>query len=445
MAFPVPPPVSQPKDLFPEDGDPAAYGTALHHGQKHLQSEPYRHWDELRWRKPPAGLTREQWWFGIRWARSASARQIPLVDARGRPFSYVVVDAMSEVQHHTDLALGGDIALDEPVTNPQTRDRYLVSSLIQEAITSSEIEGAVVTRERAKEMLRTDKRPRTHDERMILNNYQTMGWLKTVKDEPLSSELIREIQRRMTEGTLDDPEDAGRFRTPDRQIDIANLYGDVAFVPPPAEQLVDRIEALCDFANGKTPDRFIHPLIRSIILHFWLAYDHPFIDGNGRSARALFYWSMLKHRYWLFEYISISQVIVKSSGKYYRAYQHTETDQNDLTYFILYHLDVIRRATEQLQSYVRDKAQKNRDLELLLRGRSDLNHRQRALLTHALRHPGKAYETESHRVSQNVSYQTARNDLTDLVDRELMVKTKRGRTDYFTPVANLSDRLRELD
>ena len=56
---------------------------------------------------------------------------------------------------------------------------------------------------------------------------------------------------------------------------------------------------------------FIHPMIRSIILHFWLAYDHPFVDGNGRTARALFYWSMLRHGYWLFEFISISQIILK--------------------------------------------------------------------------------------------------------------------------------------
>ncbi len=392
----------------------------------------------------PPGLTREQWWYGIRWSRSSSQKSVPLVDDQGEQFSYVVLDIMSEVQHRTDLALGGDIAFDEPVTNPQTKDQYLVSSLIQEAITSSQIEGAVVTRERAKEMLRTDKRPKTHDERMILNNYQTMSWLKTVKDEPLTPELIKEIQRRMTEGTLADPDDGGCFRTPDRQIDIANLYGDVAFIPPPAEQLEKRIVSLCDFANGKTPERFIHPLIRSIILHFWLAYDHPFVDGNGRSARALFYWSMLRHGYWLFEYISISQVIVKSSTQYYRAYQYTESDQNDLTYFILYHLEVIQKATEQLQEYVKEKVRKNRDLELLLRGRSDLNHRQRALLTHALRHPGKAYETESHRVSQNVSYQTARNDLTHMVEFGLMTRQKRGRTDFFTPVDDLSARLKAL-
>lgn len=59
--------------------------------------------------------------------------------------------------------------------------------------------------------------------------------------------------------------------------------------------------AMCAFPNGHLPDTFIHPAIRAIILHFWLGYDHPFVDGNGRTARALFYWAMLRQNYSLFE------------------------------------------------------------------------------------------------------------------------------------------------
>lgn len=445
MSVPKSPPRQDPDKLFP---DPKTASVELSRafgvGFKHLQSRPYEHWDRLRHRRPPEGLTRQQWWYGIKFARSQNRKAVPLRDEAGVPFSYVVVDAMSEAQHRTDLALGGGITLDEPVTHPATRDRYLVSSLIREAITSSQVEGAVVTRERAKEMLRSDRKPRTDDERMVLNNYQTMNWLKTVKDRPLTAEFVRETQARMTEGTLDRPDDAGRFRGPDRAIDIADMYGEVAFVPPPAEQLQDRVEAMCRFANGQTPERFVHPLVRSIVLHFWLAHDHPFVDGNGRTARALFYWSMLKHGYWLFEFISISQVILDSRRDYYNAFLRTETDDNDLTYFILHQIEVIARANDQLQDFVRRKTEQARELETLLRGKTDLNHRQRALLGHALRHPHHPYDTDSHRTSHAVSYQTARNDLTNLVSRGLMSQTRRGRTDYFTPVHDLADQLKAM-
>ena len=66
---------------------------------------------------------------------------------------------------------------------------------------------------------------------------------------------------------------------------------------------------------------FLHPVIRSILLHFWVAYDHPFVDGNGRNARALFYWSMLRHGFWLAEFFSISHEILKAPRKYYRAFR----------------------------------------------------------------------------------------------------------------------------
>jgi Fic family protein len=185
-------------------------------------------------------------------------------------------------------------------------------------------------------------------------------------------------------------------------------------------------------------------VIRAIILHFWLAYDHPFVDGNGRTARALFYWLMLRHNFWLFEFISISQIIRKAPIKYGRAFLYTETDDNDLTYFILYHLDVIRRAIKELHEYIKRKTEKLQALERELRGIVVLNHRERSLINHALRHPHQRYTFKSHQTSHNVVYQTARNDLLDLERRGLLISQKIGKTWYFTPVGELEEKLLKL-
>jgi len=201
---------------------------------------------------------------------------------------------------------------------------------------------------------------------------------------------------------------------------------------------------MCDFANGKTPDGFIYPAIRSIILHFWLSYDHPFVDGNGRTARALFYWSMLRHKYWLCEFISISQIILNAPAKYVRSFLYTETDENDLTYFILYQLEVVRRAVDELHAYIKRKTKQLQKLERELRGIALLNHRQRALVGHAIRHPDQRYTIQSHRVSHNVVYQTARADLLDLQERGLLCAKKIGRTLHFTPAIDLEKKLAEV-
>ncbi len=444
LKMPAKPPSLSEEVLFPKEGDTEIYAKAFRAGMEEFRQQRYDHWDKFRRRKAPEGLTAEQWWYGAKLARSLNRKYIDLEDVNGKHFSYVIVDTISEMQHRVDLSTGGQIGIAEPVTNSEEKDRYLISSLVQEAITSSQIEGALTTREVAKEMLRTNRRPQNRDEQMILNNYLTMRHIGKIKEQPLSPEVVFELHRQMTKETLDNPDDAGCFRGSDRKIEVGDDYGQIAHVPPPADQLPARLKKMCDFANGKSPDRFVHPVVRSIILHFWLAYDHPFVDGNGRAARALFYWSMLRSGYWLFEYVSISQVILDSNRQYYRAFLHTETDENDLTYFILYHLKVINQAINRLHQYIERKAEQARALDSLLRSTVELNHRQRALLSHALRHPGQRYTTESHRTSHGVVYQTARNDLLDLTRRKLLTASKRGKTDYFAPVKDLEQRLQKI-
>jgi Fic family protein len=407
-------------------------------------TDKYLHWDKLIRYNPPANLTHKEWWLGLKISRNSLYKNLPLLDKHGQPFKFLVTDPIPERLHHIDLGAGGRIGVPAIVTNPETKDQYYVSSLIEEAITSSQLEGATTTREVAKEMIRAARPPRNRSERMILNNFITMKEISRVKDQELTTALIAELHHLVTEETLDNPAAAGRLRGPNDNIFVGDNAGQIFHVPPPAETLENRMAAMCDFANGKTPEYFIHPVLRSIILHFWLAYDHPFVDGNGRTARALFYWSMLHYGFWLCEYISISRIILKAPVQYNRVFLYTETDDNDLTYFILHQIDVIRRAVEELHTYIELKAAKLKAMERELRNTVLCNHRQRALISHALRHPNYRYTIEGHRVSHNVVYQTARTDLLNLRDRGILRAHKVGRTWYFTPAADIEATLQQL-
>ncbi|MCK4626973.1 MAG: Fic family protein, partial [Phycisphaerae bacterium] len=388
----------------------------------------YFHWDKLRRLRPPDDLTTQEWWLATKWARRQLYKNLPNLDVNGKPFQYAMVDPVLELVSRIDRDASGRIEIPEQVTDPITRDKYIVSSLMEEAITSSQLEGAATTREIAKEMIRTERKPVDNSERMILNNYKAIQRIRRYKDEPLTPELVVELQQILTVDTLDNPDAVGRLRLSDEKIDIVTWDNEVLHTPPAAKELPKRMAAMCDFANGKTPDYFIHPVVRAILLHFWLAYDHPFVDGNGRTARAIFYWSMLSQGYWLCEYISISQIIRKAPAKYGRAFLYTETDDNDVTYFILHQLEVIQKAIEQLHRYLKKKAAQLRQTENLLRQYVHLNHRQIALLSHALRHSDARYSIRSHQTSHNVANQTARSDLLNLTDRGLLVQRKIGRT-----------------
>ena len=366
------------------------------------------------------------------------------MDEHQKPFKYLTNDFITEALYQIDQSVTTFNLMSEHIKNTETKNRYYVSSLIQEAFTSSQLEGATTTRLVAKEMIRTGRLPCDKSEQMILNNFAAMKRINRLKDEPLSKELVFEIHRLVTEKTLDGSMAAGRFRKATEKIHVMDIYNEVFHYPPPANQLEKRMTAMCDFANGKTPKYFIHPVIRAIILHFWLAYDHPFVDGNGRAARTLFYWLMLRNRYWLFEFVSISQMIVKAPAKYARAFLYTETDDNDLTYFIIYHLNIIQQAIKTLYEYIERKTRRLQAIENQLRGIIILNHRQRALISHALRQPHQKYTFKSHQISHNVVYQTARTDLFDLEKRNLLKSQKVGKTWYFTAVSNLEEKLSKL-
>jgi len=407
--------------------------------------ERYLPWDGLRWRTPPDGLTAEEWWATVKIARHGMQRLLPLRDATGRQFTYALPDGVLRGIESIDKQTSGRISVPEPVTHDApTRDRYVVNSLIEEAITSSQLEGAATTYQVAKDMLRTGRKPRTRDERMILNNYVAMRRVGEFRHERLTPALICEIHRAVTEDTLDNVELAGRIQLPgETRVVVEDYEGNVLHMPPLAGELPERLEQLCNFANGASDTAYVPPVVRAVVVHFMLAYDHPFVDGNGRTARALFYWSMLNQDYWLTEFISISSLIKKAPIKYARSFLYSEQDEGDLTYFISYQLEVIQRSIVDLHEYLERKVAETRELQRSLSSLTHkFNYRQLAVIEHALKNANAQYTITSHAGSHNVSAQTARTDLQGLEEQDFLTRIKSGRGFAWIPVEGIADRLR---
>jgi Fic family protein len=410
----------------------------------------YIHWDKLRHLEPPEGLNSEEWWFKIKFARIAGFRLLPLTDANGSPFSYGLPDLALKHLHHIDQRCSGEVAMDEVVTSErQAGQRFLVNSLMEEAIRSSQLEGATTSRRVAKEMLRSGREPRSRSERMIANNYRALQFMREEMGDLLSTESILELHRILTEGTLDNPSAAGRLQRPDEErVAVYDRDDDERPIhrPPPADQLPERMRLLCNFANeADDAGQFIHPVVRAILLHFWLAYDHPFEDGNGRTARILFFWLMQRRGYWLVEYLPISPILRKAPARYTRAFMETETDDGDTTYFLVQQLQAVEQALDRHDVYLQSKIAEVRSIERLLQNADGLNHRQLALLTDAVRHPDGTYSFNSHASSHRVTHETARTDLSGLVERGLLVRRRKGRRYAFEPAPDLAIRLKESD
>jgi Fic family protein len=417
------------------------------------EKRTYLHWDKLRRLKPPAEASVEEWWWAIKFRRSTDRHLLPLKTAdpetpfEGEPFTYGLPDSVLRSLHRIDQRCAGEIAMEQVVTSEgQARERYLVNSLTEEAIRSSQLEGATTSRQEAKALLRSGREPRTRSERMIVNNYRALQFMRTEMGNVLTPDLVLELHRILTDGTLDDPEAAGRLQ-PFWEERVAVYYpGDDQPVhrPPHSDELEERLTALCAFANETDEDEpFIHPVLRAILLHFCLAYDHPFVDGNGRTARILFFWLMRKRGYWLVEYLPISRILQQAPAQYARAFLETETDGGDTTYFILHQLKAIEQAIEDMHQYLRRKADEIKEVENLIHGNDGFNHRQLWLLSDALRHPDHTYSFKDHAEIHRVTHETARSDLSLLRRRGFLERRKVGREYAFEPPADLPQRLKE--
>ena len=325
-------------------------------------------------------------------------------------FSFTATDEMFELLHYFDMNIGVHVKRDQIIPS-ENENAYLISSIMEEAIASSQMEGAATTRKAAKDMLRKNEKPINKGQQMVLNNYLTMTHVKTHAEDDFSMERLKEIHRLMTVNTLDDENDAGTIRRHNDIWIVDNMTRTIAHIPPHYEELETLLSELGAFFNHNAS--FIHPIVKAIIVHFMLAYFHPFADGNGRTARSLFYWYMIKQGYSLIEYMPISRIIGKTKKQYEKAFLYTEYDDNDLTYFILYNLRKMKAAFEELKQYLKRKESENNSV-LLIGSIKEINLRQAQIIKIVKEKPNASFSVKEIETRFSVSNFTARADLKGL-------------------------------
>ena len=376
----------------------------------------YEYWDKAKYKKLPEGFTPQMLWANVKASRLRS--MIPVWNKYS--INLCVTSQMQRLCHEFDMKFGSFWEV-EGDSQSAEKKYYLSSSLMEEAIYSSKMEGASTTRIVAKDMLRKKKSPQNKSQQMIVNNYNTIQYIVEHKEQPLTEELLLTIHRLMTEKTLDNPEDAGRFRTNDKVVVADMVEGDIIYTPPSFQEIPEFVESLCNFFNNDNPRTFIHPIIRGIIVHFMLAFMHPFVDGNGRTARALFYWYMLKEGYKLTEYMSISRVIAKSKANYEKAFRYVENDGNDMGYFVAYNLGALEKSFQQLRDYIQRKQREKRAASSFMMA-GNINQRQALILQRLKEEPDTIFTVKDVQEQFSVSSMTARKDLADLVRQNYMTE-----------------------
>lgn len=394
-----------------------------------IERDSYPYWEGLKYKIKKWNIEPEKVWSFLKYQRRFSKNDFHFSDLPDFTFTISTPRLVQKYLHELDLNLGGNLE-GKSLIPSEDKNRYLISSIMEEAIASSQLEGAATTRRVAKDMLEKKREPKNKSEKMILNNYLTMRWIVDNKNTKLTEDTLLSIHRSITNNTLQESISEGKFRD-NNNVRVMDETNEVFYIPPSFVHLNRLIQQFCEYANDEEADgEFIHPVIKGIILHFLVGYIHPFTDGNGRTARAIFYWYLAKKGYWLINYMSVSRIILKAPSQYARAYLYTEYDENDLTYFILYNVKALHSAWEELKNYINfKKEERKKTLSLLKSG--NYNDRQVVIIKDILQDKEQYFTVKQIEERFGVSNQTARNDLVSLAEKKILAVRQNGNKAQF--------------
>jgi Fic family protein len=230
----------------------------------------------------------------------------------------------------------------------------------------------------------------------------------------ITNGLILELHRIVTENAMegDDANFSGKFR--DNRVFIGPHEG----IPHElVGQATDEVISL----TTKNP-RYIHPLLRGILFHYFIAYIHPFFDGNGRTARALFYFNSIINNLNYIQLLSVSAYLKEHGFQYEKAFEKVVSNDLDVTYFLEFCLESILSAFSAVSRKVR------RLLKITeLREKLDLSVNQIGLLQRMALHKFRTISIEEYADQIQKSREIARQELKALAEVGLVQEFKQGK------------------
>lgn len=365
-------------------------------------------------------------WGDIQRKRKSMSREVPLKDQNGNNFWFLIPPFIDEVIHDIDFIAKEKI--DELATK-EIQSNLILESILDEAFYSSVIEGAFSTKKRTKELVEK-KNPSNKSEKMILNNHNALMYILESLHQNLNEDIFITLHKIITDGTLEEDEISEKYRN-----DFVYVWADNAvktepiYVAPPHNEVQPMMDDLFKFINSNKP--FIHPVVKACIIHFYIAYVHPFFDGNGRIARAFTYMYLLKNKYEFFKFFSISNVVNKKKNKYYKAIKDTEDYHSDLTYFIITYTEMTKDSIYEVIEKLMKELKHESLMQTLVNDEVFLNDRQTKYINYMKRKDNNITTIDNYQKRMKVAYETARRDLTELAELGLFKKVKKGKKYIF--------------
>ncbi|MBI5399508.1 Fic family protein [Candidatus Saganbacteria bacterium] len=328
----------------------------------------------------------------------------------------------------TAIAEAREAILLSPIL-PKVEPKLLRDAMISRSHHSTSIEGNPLNLEQVKIIADGGKLvAREKDKQEVINYLAALKSLeKTAKDKVFSEKAILGIQKIITRNILSD-KDCGKYRQ--QMVYVINSFGQTVFTPPPVTAVPKLAADLIKWLNSPAAQE-INPVLAAGIVHYELVRIHPFVDGNGRTARALATLILYQRNFDIKHFFALDDYYNENRQAYYDALQYIDPQTRDLTQWLEYFTEGVMVQMNKLRAKIDRLARE--PIFGQLKGRVILKERQWKALEQ-LQETKEITNLEYQKVS-GITRETAKRDLAFLVKQNILEKLGRGKATYYKMAA----------
>ena len=299
-------------------------------------------------------------------------------------------------------------------------------ALILESHHSTHIEGTALSLEQAKNILEGKKVAGVNrdDERELLNYKKAMDFISKYlgKNDPVTEGIVRQLHKITVTSVRGGQADPGNYRKIQNYVANSRTR-EVIYTPPPPSEVSPLMKEFVDWMN-KTGD--LSPVLIAGIAQFHFVHIHPFIDGNGRTARLLSTLILYKTGYDFKRLFTISEYYDQDRPAYYQAIQSVRNNKMDMTAWLEYFVEGLHSQMKEIQQKGEQLIKRDTLLQKIKR-KTALNTRQEKAVKYLIK-TGKISVNEYQSMASCIR-RTAQRDLEDLVAQKVIKVVAQSPTD----------------
>jgi Fic family protein len=334
-----------------------------------------------------------------------------------------ILNLLSEVRH-----LQGKLIGKVELLGFELKDEANLETLIQDVVKSSEIEGEVLNPEQVRSSIATrlglDNSGLVNSDRHIDGVVEMMIDATQNADKTISAERLFSWHGALfpTGRSGLYKIDVAQWRTGDMKVLSGGIGRElVHFEAPKAERITEEMNEFISWFNS---DCAIDPVLKAAIVHLWFVTIHPFDDGNGRIARALTDMQLSKADGVNQRFYSMSAQIKHERNGYYTILEKTQKRDSDITYWLVWFLNCLKEAIIASNTIIDKVVRKH---HFWMQNNVHIsNDRQRVILNKLMDNfEGNLTSSKWAKITK-VSADTALRDITDLVNKGVLIRADSG-------------------